>query len=109
MLYKSSWAKVLQMKARITEKEHVEVQVEGLATTDSEVPAAQAKQVCDIGKTNHPELPKLESNEELGLKVVLAALEESAVKARVATYEGQSAKYFEGARVSKIGGEGEVP
>jgi hypothetical protein len=36
--------------------------------------------VCDIGKTNYLELPKLESNEVLGLIVALAALEESAAR-----------------------------
>jgi hypothetical protein len=68
------------MKARITEKEHSEVEVVRVSDTNSIVEAAHKVPMCNDENGDHLELPKLESNEVVGLRVVLAALEESAAR-----------------------------
>ena len=74
MLCESSRAEVLQMKARITEKERLEVEM--VRVHDGNSGADSMENVEDPG----PQLPKLESNELVGLRLAMAALEESALR-----------------------------
>jgi hypothetical protein len=75
MLCKSLWAEVLQMKARITEKERLEVEMLGVPVGTSRVDL-----VCSVDNFKDPQLPKLESNELVGLRVAMASLEESSLR-----------------------------
>jgi hypothetical protein len=71
MLCKSARAEVLQMKARI-EKESAEME-----TATEPATGSPAHGACNDHVPDQLELPRLESNEVLGLRVALAALEES--------------------------------
>ena len=75
MLCESSRVEVLQMKAWIMENERLEVEMLGVHAGNSRVDL-----VCSVENVVDPQLPKLESNELVGLKMAMVALEESALR-----------------------------